>query len=221
MSDDGGVGRLAAFSDGVFAVAVTLLVFDIKVPPLDQTEDGRTLLGALLGQWPNYLALAISFVTILIMWINHHAIMKWVPRADHWLLVLNGLFLLSVTIVPFPTALLAAYVRHDGQQIAAAVYTGTFIAIGITFNLLWLHVAWFGRLLDPRVNRGAVRRITRLFAIGSVLYLVAFLLAFVSVLASVGLCLLLALVFALPSPLARRQALGAPDRASAAAERTC
>ena len=99
--------RIEAFSDGVFAIAITLLVLDLKVPR--DLPDGRTLAGALLAQWPAYMAFASSFMTILIMWVNHHRIFTLVGRSDSRLLFFNGLLLMGVTVVPFPTALVAEY----------------------------------------------------------------------------------------------------------------
>jgi len=98
-------GRLEAFSDGVIAVAITLLVLDIKVPHATDLGGG-TLLRALSHQWPVYLAYLTSFATILVMWLNHHNLFKQIKRVDHTLLLLNGLLLLGVTLVPFPTALI-------------------------------------------------------------------------------------------------------------------
>ena len=99
--------RIEAFSDGVFAIAITLLVLDLKVPR--GMAEGRDLLAALVGQWPAYLAFVTSFATIGIMWINHHRMFTLIGRTDDGLLVLNGLLLLGVTFVPFPTGVLAEY----------------------------------------------------------------------------------------------------------------
>src|ERR1044071_3471000 len=96
-------GRIEAFSDGVFAIAITLLVLDLKVPM--ERHGDRELLTALAQQWPTYLAYVTSFSTILIMWINHHRVFSLIGRADDRLLFYNGLLLLGVSIVPFPTSL--------------------------------------------------------------------------------------------------------------------
>src|SRR5450631_832802 len=103
--------RLEAFSDGVFAIAITLLVLNLKVPPHDLPE-GQTLLQALGHEWAAYEAFLISFATVGVMWISHHRLFTHIRRVDHGLLVLNTLLLLGVTVVPFPTALLAAH-RED------------------------------------------------------------------------------------------------------------
>ena len=129
--------RLEAFSDGVFAIAITLLILEVRVPERRDIGEGRQLLTALADLWPAYLAYGTSFVAILIMWVNHHIIFEHVRRTDHPLFLLNGLLLLCITFMPFPTALLAEYLGHPGQRLAAAVYAGSFVVIAIVFNLLW------------------------------------------------------------------------------------
>lgn len=193
-------GRVAAFSDGVFAVAITLLVLDIHVPPLDKLPPGG-LGAALLALWPTLLAYVTSFATILITWINHDRLFEQIRRKDHGLLVLNGLLLMVITLFPFPTALLAEYLTHPGPNanIAAAVYSAFSVVMAVCFNLLWRHASGGGRLLSEDHDRRQVRRITEQYRFGPLLYLAAFGLAFVSVPASVLVNLLLALFFALPS----------------------
>ena len=127
-------GRVEAFSDGVFAIAITLLVLNIQVP--HDLPVGKSLAGALIDQWPTYLAFVTSFATIGIMWINHHRLFTHIRRSDNTLLVLNGLLLMGITVVPFPTALLAAYIGHPDEQVAALVYGGTLVLIAIFFNVL-------------------------------------------------------------------------------------
>jgi uncharacterized membrane protein len=190
-------GRVEAFSDGVFAIAITLLVLDIKVPrelPVDVT-----LAMALLREWPSYLAFVTSFATILIMWINHHRIFTLIGRLDDRLLFYNGLLLLGVTVVPFPTALVAAYLGHSGQYVAAAVYNGTFIVIAVFFNLLWRSASTGRRLLHAHANASRVEAITASYRWGPAIYTFAFALAFVSVAASLALNLALAVHFARPA----------------------
>jgi uncharacterized membrane protein len=195
------VNRLEAFSDGVFAIAVTLLVLELRVPRLEATAEGTRLLPALLAQWPSYLAFVTSFATILIMWINHHTLFKIIRGADHGLFLINGLMLLVITIVPFPTALVAEHVLHPGQTVATAVYTGHSIIIALVYNLLWWYIAHHRQLLRPHLTPAQVRRFSRQYLIGPLLYLIAFSLSFVNVLAALGLCLALAIFFALPSVL--------------------
>jgi len=188
--------RIEAFSDGVFAIAITLLVLDLKVPR--ELHEGQTLTAALAHQWPAYVAFVTSFLTILVMWINHHRMFTLIGRADDRLLIFNGLLLLGITVVPFPTSLVAEYLGHDGQRAAALVYNGTFIAIAICFNLLWRTAAVGDRLLNPACDRTAVRNIFESYRWGPLLYGLGLALAFVSVGASLALNLGLAIFFALP-----------------------
>ncbi len=189
-------GRVEAFSDGVFAIAITLLVLDLKVPR--DLPEGARLFDALLRQWPSYVAFVSSFATIGIMWINHHRLFGLIRRVDHWLLILNGLLLLGVTFVPFPTALMAEYVQRHDQRVAAMVYSGTFVLIAIVFNLLWWHAFRWGRLLDHKAEPQAIRAITVAYAFGPPVYLLAFIAAVFSAAAALALTILLALFFALP-----------------------
>ena len=191
-------GRLEAFSDGVFSIAITLLVLDIKVPRAPDLMGRSTLSGALLRQWPTYVAYALSFVTALIMWTNHHKLFRHIRRSNHTFLIINGMLLMLVTLVPFPTALLAEHVSHRGATTATAIYSGMFVVIAVLFNVLWHYASHRGRLLARGHDPEAVAFITRQYRLGPILYFVAFLLAFVYVPASVGLCALLAGFFALP-----------------------
>jgi uncharacterized membrane protein len=185
--------RLEAFSDGVFAIAMTLLVLDLKVPT--GPVGSGTLLRDLGRQWPAYAALMTSFATVGIMWINHHRLFTLIRRVDHGLLIFNTLLLFGITVVPFPTAVLAA---HHWAKTAAMVYSGTFVVLALLFNLLWHHARRNNRLLRPDVDAAAVREIDRRYASGPILYLACFGLAFVSAAASVVGNLSLAIFFALP-----------------------
>jgi len=197
-------GRLEAFSDGVFAIAITLLVLDLKVPRADSLPPGGGgLLRALAKQWPAFLAYLTSFATILVMWVNHHILFTHIRRTSQPFLYWNGLLLLFVTFVPFPTSLVAAYVLTPQARTAAAVYAGTFLVLALVFNGLWRHASTGRRLLDPAARAASVQAITRQYLVGPVAYFAAFLLAFVWVPGSVGLCLVLALFFAFTGALPR------------------
>jgi len=200
--------RIEAFSDGVFAIAVTLLVLNLQVP--HNMREDRELLRALLNQWPSYLAYVTSFATISIMWLNHHRLFTLIKRTDTTLLLFNGLLLLGVTFVPFPTAVLAEYIPRDGAHIAAAVFSGTYAVLAVFFNLLWRYAAHKNRLLDHRADAHLVGAITRGYSYGLPVYLLTFLLAFISVAASVTMNLVLAIFWALPSqnPFVKRKAIG-------------
>ncbi len=198
--------RIEAFSDGVFAIAATLLVLDLKVP--HDAAGGPGLLRALAAGWPSYLAFVTSFAFIGIMWINHHRLFTLIRRSDNLLLVFNGLLLLGVTFVPFPTAVLAEYIPRHGAYVAAAVYSGTYTVLAIFFNLLWHHASHENRLLDRKADPEMIEAITRGYRFGPLLYFVTFVLAFISVPASLAMNLALAIFFALPSqnPLVKQKA---------------
>jgi uncharacterized membrane protein len=207
--------RLEAFSDGVFAVAITLLVLDIPVPnPKTVPHDG--LPGALATLWPHYLAYALSFAAILIMWINHHRMFRLIQRSDHTLLLLNGALLAVIVLVPFSTALLAEYLTGPpslnqtlnqtlNQKVAAAVFNGVYFVMAIFYNLVWRHAARGLRLLAPDAHQGQTDAITRSYLLGPALYGLAVVLAFINVWASVLLNLALAVYWTLP-PLRRVRA---------------
>ena len=185
-------GRVEAFSDGVFAIAITLLVLDLKIPK------GGTggLVEKLLGQWPNFLAYLTSFATILVMWVNHHKLFTHIRRTTGAFLFLNGLLLLFVTAVPFPTSLVSEHLLDSDASTAAAIYAGTYLATALAFNALWRYASSGMRLIDPRSAPEQIRAITRNYSFGPVLYLLATLLAPFSVPLSLGLCLALAVFFA-------------------------
>jgi uncharacterized membrane protein len=182
-------GRLESFSDGVFAVAMTLLVFTLQVPHLPAGAISVSVLGsALLKQWPAYLTFITSFATILIMWASHHGIFKLIYKADTAFLFANGLLLLLVTVVPFPTSLVAQYLSTPAAALACAVYAGVFVVINLSYNLLWWTAVRERRLLHPTVTDSLVKRLTRRLLLGLPVYLLATLLAFWNPYVSLGLC---------------------------------
>jgi len=188
--------RIESFSDGVFAIAATLLVLGITVPRARDFAAGGDLGTTLLKMWPQYLAFVTSFVTILAKWVNHHRIFSFIQRTDHPFLYWNGLLLLFVTFLPFPTALLAEYLLHSQGKVAGAVYAGTYVGIAFAFKGMWHHASRGGGLLAHNVDCKEIRQITLQYRYGPPLYLVAFALSFVSVGMSVVLCLCLAVFFA-------------------------
>jgi uncharacterized membrane protein len=188
--------RIEAFSDGVFAIAITLLVLELKVPR--EHEPGE-LATALLALWPSYLAFLTSFATIGIMWINHHRLFNLIHRSNQGLLIANSLLLLGVTFIPFPTAVLAEHLTSPDARTAALFYSGAFLVMAVFFQLLWRQASRWGRLLRHQPDPRALRAIDRSYGVGLVLYATAFALAFVNVVASVALNLALAVYFALPT----------------------
>ena len=190
-------GRLEAFSDGVLAVAITLLVLDIKVPV---PHSGQGLGSELLRQWPSYAAYVTSFVTIGIIWINHHAMISRLRETDHPVLVLNLLLLMSIGILPFATSLMAAYLKESsGEHLAAAIYSGSFLVMSVFFLLLQHHILFAKRnLLGPSLNDEQRRSIMRRSFFGTVPYVIATALAALSPYATLAICFAIAAYYALP-----------------------
>ena len=196
MTDRNETARIEAFSDGVFAIAITLLVLDLKVPR--SLPQGSSLAEALIAQWPTFGAYLTSFATIGIMWINHHYLFTVIRRSDHNLLILNLLLLLMVTFIPYPTSLLAEYFNHPGERLAAVLYSGSFLVIALLFYVLWKYASKDNRLIGHEVDHSIVEGIHKSYRFGPLLYLATFILAFVNVALSIGLCFGLAVFFALP-----------------------
>src|SRR3989454_8014277 len=165
--------RVEAFSDGVFAIAITLLILEIRVPHGD-----HGLWAGLLALWPSYIAFVLSFVVILIMWVNHHELLRMARSVNYPFLFANGLLLLTVTFVPFPTAVLAQNLATPDAKAAVAFYCATFVAQAMCWNLLFATIVR-GGLLRPEVTPEAVSKVRRAYYFGILVYAAATALAFV------------------------------------------
>lgn len=192
--------RLESFSDGVIAVAITLLVLDIAVPTVEQSAHGVHLGHRLALQWPNYAAYVISFLTIGIIWINHHAMIGRLARPDHSILMLNLVLLLTIAVIPFGTSLAAEYLREGhGAKLAMGIYGGIFVAMAVAFTALNTQILLRRPNLLSQELPGAVRR--RILArsiTGLPPYVVATGLAAVSPYITLAICAALALFYAFP-----------------------
>lgn len=165
-------GRVEAFSDGVFAIAITLLILEIKVPRIPHDQPPAALARALTDLWPSYFAFLLSFFAILIMWINHHGLFTMVRRVTPGFLYANGFLLLLVSFVPFPTSVLAEYLDGRALNAAAAFYCGTFIFISIGYNLLWRSMV-SGDLLTADVTDAHIRKISAAYRLGMTVYILS------------------------------------------------
>jgi len=168
---------MEAFSDGVFAVAITLLALNLVVGG----PDHGSLLHKLLQQWPVFAAYGVSFFTIGIIWVNHHALFDLMDRVDRPMLYLNLLLLSFVVAIPFATTTLADYLRESGASgtTAGVLYAGVMEGMSLSFTLIFVHALRADLLLaapPPEARRVAVLR----FGLGSVAYLVVMLLSLVS-----------------------------------------
>ena len=186
-------GRLEAFSDGVFAIAITLLVLEIAVPHLEEPGE---LGQAILDLWPSYIAYATSFLTIGIMWINHHSVFRQLGEIDHRFLFLNLGLLMCISFVPFPTTLLADYAWGGDGTSAALAYGITLTITAIFFNLLWRYAAWNRRLVRADADAQEIDGISRAYLPGPFIYGLATVVAFLSPEASAALYLAIAAFYA-------------------------
>lgn len=197
-----GTNRLESFSDGVIAVAITLLVLGIVVPhpPAPGTKPAHGLAYELAQNWPAYAAYVVSFLTIGIIWMNHHAMISRLRDADRSILILNLLLLMSIGILPFATNLMATYLREPrGESVAAAVYGGAFLVMSTLFSLLNRHILLNrAQLLDGDLSLEERRHILVRSVSGVAPYLIATALAFVSPYATIIICGALAAYYALP-----------------------
>jgi uncharacterized membrane protein len=198
-------GRVEAFSDGVFAIAITLLILEIKVP---HKADGS--LWRVLGeQWPSYAAYVVTFLVIGIMWVNHHTVFGYIVRVDRRVLFINLLLLMGVAALPWPAALMAEYLREGGaaSHSAAVVYSLFMVYHSLVFQALWWHLTKTGRLFDERVDTEAARATRLRFAVGTLAYPVTVGLAFVSAPLTLAVHGLMAVYYAfnqVPVPLRAR-----------------
>jgi uncharacterized membrane protein len=201
-TDEKETTRVEAFSDGVYAIAITLLVLEIKVPQADSGPLGTTL----LSMWPSFVAYGLGFATIGVMWLNHHRLFQMIHRIDDVLLFLNLLLLFLVSFTPFPTALLAAHLGTRNARTATMLYTGSSVLLAVVYVSLWRYASRGRRLLARHIDQAQADAITRQYSWGPLYYLAAFAAASLwSANVAVGICLALAIFFSLPLAHFRRR----------------
>ena len=171
--------RLEALSDGVIAVAITLLVLDLRVPEL---EPDQPLWNALTANWPSYAAYVTSFLVIGILWINHHSLFRQIKYATRGLMLANLTFLMLVVAIPFVTSLVSKYLLEGNwnSKVAMATYDGLALAIALSITFLWAYVLRRPALLEPSVDVAAARKAFPQFSIGIAVYTVLIVLAFIN-----------------------------------------
>ena len=189
--------RVEAFSDAVIAVAITLLALDLHVP--DPAGPG-SLAHRLGEQWPNYAAYVVSFLTIGIIWINHHAMLQRLVTVDHAILVLNLLLLLTIGILPFSTALMAEYLdASSGENLAAVVYGGSFLLMSLAFFAMQRHLLLSKQhLLQDHLTPAVRQAVLRRNAFGLLPYAVATVGGIISPFLTLAICAGVAVFYALP-----------------------
>jgi len=197
--EEKGTARLEAFSDGVFAIAITLLILETKVPGSEELKH-TSLPQYLFDQWPKYFAFVFSFLVLGIYWTNHHYLFKLYKRTDHWFNLLNVFFLMTISFLPFPSAVFGEYV-HEPEQFAASV---RFYSLGIALPafvwlLSWLYASHNKRIIDTKLSNTFIRHLTRQFIISNIIYVSAIVLSFSYPRTSLVLIILLTLLYLLPS----------------------
>ncbi len=225
-------GRIEALSDGVFAIAMTLLVLSVPIPTSALLNTRHvSLQTAVLGNnaWLPFLTYVVSFLTILVMWLNHHYMFQFVGRVDRFFVVANGLLLMVVVFVNYPTALVANFIGSIGTsdgQFAAITYNVTLTVASLLYNAMWFRIVHNRRLLVAGADAAEVGSYTRQYLIGGPCYLLALALAFFSPGLSVALDAALAIFWAFTGKIIRGEApadnegqsVGSPDAAKAHAE---
>ncbi|QOG04527.1 TMEM175 family protein [Flavobacterium sp. MDT1-60] len=170
--------RIENFSDAVFAIAITLLILDLHTPDTSTIKNGTELLIFLKGEWTSYLAFTLSFFSIFIMWVNHHKIFKQIYSRNTAIMFSNGLILFLVTAVSYPTALLARFFEGEASNIAVAIYTGIFVLINLSYNLLWFTASSNKKLLRPEITNSVIKKIRNNYLYGFPTYVIAFVISF-------------------------------------------
>lgn len=171
--------RLETFSDGVFCIAITLLSIEIGVEVHGEISN-KTLTHALLEKWPLYLAYIISFINILLAWIGHHSLFKLFHKSDNTVMITNGLLLMVVALVPFPTKTLGEFLLTGGFKTAVIFYTGYFVFISLAFRLLWFAASRRRENLVQNVTEKQIRLTTRNENIGLICNTVILAVAFIN-----------------------------------------
>jgi uncharacterized membrane protein len=152
--DKVGLERLIFFSDAVFAIAITLLALDIRLPPLEVGVSDRLLLDSLISVLPKFMGYVISFLVIGVFWIGHHRKFRLIVRYDSALMLLNLFFLMTIAFIPFPTAVLSEY----GNRTATILYASTMTLVGLLMGAMWAYASHNHRLVDAHLSRKQIRR---------------------------------------------------------------
>lgn len=171
--------RIETFSDGVFCIAITLLSIEIGVE-VTGNKTNATLLTAIIQKWPIYIAYLISFMNVLLAWIGHHSLFKHLRAVDNGVMISNGVLLMIVALVPFPTKTLGLFLLTGALRTAVIFYTAYFVLISIGFRMLWYTVVRKKILLLNSITEEKIRQITKTENIGLICNVVIMLVAFLN-----------------------------------------
>lgn len=189
MTNEKETTRVEAFSDGVFAIAITLLILEIKVPEAEIHMTNGQLFTSLMNLWPSYFAFLLSFTAVLIMWINHHGFFKYLKNINPKFMYANGFLLLMVTFIPFPTAVLAEHINSSAANISSAFYCGAMVLVNIAFNVLWFTTAYKRALIKDEISDALIIKIRNAYWFGFFVYLASFVISFFYAFAGLIICI--------------------------------
>ena len=189
MTNEKETTRVEAFSDGVFAIAITLLILEIKVPKMDAHMTNSQLFTSLMNLWPSYFAFLLSFTAVLIMWINHHGFFKYLKTINPKFLYANGFLLLMVTFIPFPTAVLAEHINSPAANVSAAFYCGAMVLVSVAYNVLWFTTAYKRALVKDEISDVLILKIRNAYIFGFFVYLVSLIISFFYAIAGLVICI--------------------------------
>lgn len=181
--------RIEGFSDGVFAIAITLLVLELRIPEVNTIETGTQLMNFIVSQWSSYLAFSLSFFGIYVIWVNHHKLFKQIYVRNTGITFINALILFFTSLVSYPTALLARFFTTGASGISVAIYTGLFILINVSYLLLWYIASLNKQLLRPGITDTAIKQIKLDYIKSLPFYVVAFILSFIFPLIALLICM--------------------------------
>jgi uncharacterized membrane protein len=189
MTNEKETTRVEAFSDGVFAIAITLLILEIKVPKVDIHMTNHQLFTSLIDLWPSYFAFLLSFTAVLIMWINHHGFFKYLKTINSRFLYANGFLLLMVTFIPFPTAVLAEHINSPACNVASAFYCATMVMVSLGYNLLWFTTAYKRALVKDEISDALIIKIRNAYGFCFFVYLLSFIISFFYAVSGLLICI--------------------------------
>jgi len=198
-AEDLSTQRIEAFSDGVFAIAITLLILELRVPEGNESGHHLSLSASLLSLWPSYMAYILSFVMVGIYWANHHFVFKLYKGTNHTFNLLNVFFLMCISFLPFPTSVLGKHLQDIGdEKTAVAFYSFGLLLPALSWMIMWIYASKGYRLIDKRLAPHFVKYMTMQYIVSCILYTLALLASFISPKFGLGIAICLTLLYLMP-----------------------
>jgi TMEM175 potassium channel family protein len=194
-----GTSRIEAFSDGVFAIVVTLLVLELRVPPLPDDFTSQEALEGLVALSPKFISFALSFLVIAIFWVNHHQMFHSLEKTDRSFLWYNNLLLFTLSFIPFPTAFIG---EHPTSMVPVMLYGFAMLAASVSFNIMLRH-AINAKLFYPSISDQTLEEGKKRGMFGPVIYFISVVAAFISVYISLAIFILVPVFYFIPQKIVR------------------